>query len=377
MNLIRLYAVARKEFRQLVRDWRTLFILAILPAVLLLIFGYALSYDIKNVPLAILDHDRTPTSRSLIQSMLGAESFALAGYIERDADIAPLLDEGRADVVLVIPKGFGADVARGTEPRVQALLDGSNAMKATTALSYLQAHITEFGTNVMLDVAQRMGMPLSGTPVSTEPRIWYNPELRSSMFLVPGLMVFVLMVSATTSTALAVVKEKERNTIEQILVSPVNATELILGKTLPYLIVAMCAAGLLVATGWVLFGVAVRGSIPLLAMVSFMFCLAALGQGMLISSATDSQQVAFFASVLSTMLPTFLLSGFVFPLEGTPVAIQLISHLVPSRYFIALVRGVILRDAGVLDLWRPLILLTVFATSILALASVRVARTRI
>ncbi len=377
MNLTRLYAVARKEFRQLVRDWRTLFILGVLPAVLLLIFGYALSYDVKNVPLAILDHDRSPTSRALAQSMLGAETFALVGYIERDADIAAWLDKGKADVVMVIPEGFGAEVAASGSPKVQALLDGSNSLKATTALSYLQAHVNEFGTNIMLETAQRMGLPAAGTPVATEPRIWYNPELRSSMFLVPGLMVFVLMVSATTSTALAVVKEKERNTIEQILVSPVNAPELIVGKTVPYLIVAMGAAALLVSTGWILFGVAVRGSLLLLALVSFLFCLAALGQGMLISSATDSQQVAFFASVLSTMLPTFLLSGFVFPLEGTPLAIQLISHLVPSRYFIALVRGVILREAGLLDLWRPLLLLTVFATTILTLASVRVARTRI
>jgi len=197
------------------------------------------------------------------------------------------------------------------------------------------------------------------------------------MFLVPGLMVFVLMVSGTISTALAVVREKERNTVEQLLVSPVKAPELILGKTLPYLLVTMVAAVLLVSVGWALFGVAVRGNLWLLSFASLIFCLCALGQGLLISSVTSSQQIAFFAAIITTLLPTFILSGFIFPLESTAWGIQVISHVVPARYFLSIARAVMLRGADMADIWRPLVSLSIYAVIILALASVRASRIRI
>ena len=377
MNPIRLYAIARKELRQLLRDWRTLFILVFLPAILLLVFGYALSFDVKNVPLAVLDQDRTPESREVVRALLGAESFALVETLETDGDVARVLDGGIADAVVVIPRGFGRKVVGNEGAVVQAVLDGSNSQSASTTLGYLNAHFNTFSLGVVTEQVERTGMRVPDAPLTAVPRIWYNPELRSSMFLVPGLMVFVLMISATISTALTVVRERERNTIEQVLVSPVKAPELILGKTVPYLLVSLAAAALLVATGWVLFGVAVRGSLLLLGFMSFMFCLAALGQGLFISTVTDSQQVAFFAAVISTLLPTFLLSGFVFPLDSTPVVIQAISYAVPARYFVVLVRGVILRGAEIQDIWRPLLSLSVFSLVILALASVRASRIRL
>ncbi len=377
MNPVRLYAIARKELRQLLRDWRTLFILVFLPAILLLVFGYALSFDVRNVPLAVLDQDRTPESREVIRSMLGAESFNLVRTLESDDEVAEVLDGGIADAVVVVPRGFGRKVVGNEGATVQALLDGSNSQSAATTLGYLNAHFNTFAMAVVTEQVERTGMRVPDAPLSAAPRIWYNPELRSSMFLVPGLMVFVLMISATISTALAVVRERERNTIEQVLVSPVRAPELILGKTAPYLLVSLLAAALLVATGWVLFGVAVRGSLLLLAFMSLLFCMSALGQGLFISSVTDSQQVAFFAAVISTLLPTFLLSGFVFPLDSAPVAIQAISYAVPARYFVALVRGVILRGAEIQDIWRPLLSLSIFSVVILGLASVRASRIRL
>jgi len=377
VNPVRLFAIARKEFRQLVRDWRTVFILVFLPAILLLVFGYALSFDVKNVPLAVLDEDRSPESREVVRALLGAESFALVEMLHDHDDVARMLDGGLADVVLVIPPGFGRAVVANEGATVQALFDGSNSQKAATSLGYLNAHFTTFSLDVVTEQVERAGFEVPDPPIVAAPRIWYNPELRSSMFLVPGLMVFVLMISATISTALAVVRERERNTIEQVLVSPVRAPELILGKTAPYLLVSMIAAALLVAVGWVLFGVEVRGSLWLLALLSLIFCLAALGQGLLISSVTDSQQVAFFAAVITTMLPTFLLSGFVFPLASAPVVIQVISYAVPARYFVALVRGVILRGAELTDVWQPLLSLSVFSVVILALASVRASRIRL
>jgi ABC-2 type transport system permease protein len=377
VNPVRLIAIARKEFRQLTRDWRTLFILVFLPAILLLVFGYALSFDVKNVPIAVLDHDRSPESRDVVRALLGAESFALVGVLESHDEVAGMLDGGHADAVVVIPPGFGRAVVSNEGATVQALLDGSNSQKAATSLGYLNAHFSTFALEVVTGQVERAGFEVPDPPLTAVPRIWYNPELRSSMFLVPGLMVFVLMISATISTALSVVRERERNTIEQVLVSPVRAPELILGKTAPYLVVSMLAAALLVAVGWVLFGVEVRGSLWLLGLLSFIFCLAALGQGLLISSVTDSQQVAFFAAVITTMLPTFLLSGFVFPLASMPVVIQVISYAVPARYFVSLVRGVILRGAGLADVWQPLLSLSVFSIVILALASVRASRIRL
>ncbi len=376
MSPLRTIAIARKEFRQLIRDWRTVFILVFLPAILLLIFGYALSFDVRNVPIAVLDHDHSPASRELVDSLLGSDTFVLEAMLDHHDQVAAMLDGDRADVVVVIPAGFGEAIAGGQDVAVQALVDGSNSQAASTVLGFLQGHFNAYAIGVVYESIERTGMALE-PPVTAVPRVWYNPELRSSMFLVPGLMVFVLMISATISTALAVVREKERNTVEQVLVSPVRAPELIVGKTLPYLLVSMLAAALLVAVGWVLFGVAVRGSLWLLGFTSLVFCLSALGQGLLISSVTDSQQVAFFAAVLSTLLPTFLLSGFVFPLQSAPVVIQGISYVVPARYFIQIVRAVILRGADLVAIWQPLVMMSIFAVGILALASARASRLRI
>ncbi len=376
MSGTRLLAMARKELRQLLRDWRVLFVLVFLPALLLLVFGYALSWDVSDVPLAVLDRDRTPESRDLVRSLLGSSSFALVRSIENEDEAAALLDGGRVDVVLVIPPGFGRDVVAGREVAVQALLDGSNSQSAGTTLGYLNAHVASYATGIVLDRVARAGMALE-MPLRAEPRVWFNPEMRSSMFLVPGLMVFVLMVSGTISTALGVVREKERNTIEQVLVSPVRASELILGKTLPYLVVTLAAAVLLVATGWVLFDVPVRGSLTLLGFSSLVFCVCALGQGLLISTVTSSQQVAFFLAIISTLLPTFVLSGFVFPLESTAWGVQLISHVVPARYFLAIARGVIVRGSDLQAVWQPLVSLCIYAVAILGAASARAARMRL
>ena len=377
MSLVRLIAIARKEVRQLVRDWRILFILVFLPALLLLVFGYALSFDVQNVPLAVLDRDHTPQSREVVQSMIGSDSFELVQVIEREEDGARLLDGAKVDVVLVIPPGFGRDVVAGRPAQVQAMIDGSNSQSGGIVLGYLNAHVAAYASGVVAQVAERAGLRIPAAPIEAVPRVWYNPQLKSSMFLVPGLMVFVLMVSGTISTALSVVREKERNTVEQLLVSPVKAPELILGKTLPYLFVTMVAAVLLVAVGWVLFGVAVRGSLWLLSFASLIFCLCALGQGLLISSVTSSQQIAFFAAIITTLLPTFILSGFIFPLESTAVGIQVISHVVPARYFLSVARAVMLRGADIVDVWRPLASLSIYAVVILALASVRASRIRI
>ena len=374
MHPIRLLAIARKEFRQLLRDWRTLFILVALPALLLLVFGYALSFDVRDVPLAVLDRDLTPQSRALVRAMLGSESFAGVGVLRSEEEASSFLDGGRADAVLVIPRGFGRNVLSGERAVVQALVDGSNSQQAATTLGYLNAHFTTYAVDVVQAEAERIGFRIPDPPINAIARIWYNPELRSSMFLVPGLMGFVLMISATISTALGVVKERERNTIEQLLVSPIRAPEMILGKTLPYLLVSMIATVLLVATGWILFDVAVQGSLWLLGVSCLLFCLCALGQGLLISSATDSQQVAFFLAVMTTVLPTFLLSGFVFPLDSTPIAVQVISHAVPGRYFLEVARAVILRGADLQAIWQPLLSLSVFSVVILALASIRTSR---
>lgn len=372
--LRRLRAVIKKEVRQISRDVRSLLFMVFLPAFMLLLFGFALNFDVKHVPLAVVDQDRSRASRALIDAFRTTEYFDLVTVLDRTADVDPLMARERVRVALVVPARFAEDLLSGRSVSVQVLLDGSNAMSGSTAAGYVASVLQSFSESQTIERLESKGLSRLEWPLQAEVRVWYNPELRSAKFLVPGLMAFILMVILTVSTAFSVVREKERGTMEQILISPLRPGELITGKLLPYALISLASAHSVLILGHGLFGIRVRGSYGLLLLTMVLFLLGALGQGILISTVTRTQQVAFLIAILTTFLPTFILSGFVFPIRNMPLVIQAITYLVPARYFLAALRAIILKGAGLEAFWREVLFLAAFAMAALAASTARLRR---
>ena len=368
----RVIAVATKELHQIARDRRTLGILLLFPAFILLIYGYALNFDVRDVRLAVQDRDRSTASRELVSAFVNSGYFSLVGYVDSDAEIDALFNRNEARAVLVVPARFERDVQTRTPATVQVVIDGDNANTASTVMAYAQAIVAEYSTAVLLRASASSGVP--GPFLTLEPRIWYNPQLRSTLFLVPGLIAFIAMITAVVSTALSVVREKERGTMEQIRMSPIGPLTFILGKTVPYLALSFVSALLILFTARLLFDLPMRGSWVLLCGSILLFLVGAQAQGLLISTIATSQQVAFQVALLSSFLPTFILSGFIFPISSMPIAVQAVSHVVPARYFLVALRAIVLKGAGLPAFWEQLVFLAIFATLALGLASMRLKR---
>jgi drug efflux transport system permease protein len=363
-------AVARKEFRQIVRDRRTLMILLFVPLFFLLLFGYALNWDIRHVRLAVEDRDRTPESRSIVSAFVNSGYFDLVGTTD-DRGITPLMNSNDVRAVIVIPSGLGRDLQRGRRVPVQVLINGDNANTATTVMGYALTILH----NESAKYAGRLSFAGAGQPLlSVEPRVWYNPELRSTLFLVPGLIAYIAMISAAISTALSIVREKERGTMEQVRMAPLDASSFVVGKTIPYFIVALASAMGIVLASMVLFDLPMRGSWLLLTLSVSLFLVGALALGLFVSSVADSQQVAFQLAALVSFLPTMLLSGFVFPIASMPAFLRAVTYAVPARYFLVALRAIVLKGAGLDVYWVDLVALVIFAAIMLALASVRLRR---
>lgn len=369
----RIRPIIVKEFRQIRRDKRSLGVLIILPAFLLFLIGYALNFDVKHISLAAYDQDRTHISREFIQSIVNNEYFEYNHAATSDEEIDRLLDEGEALIAIVIPPQFSKNILAGTDATIQILVDGSNANTATTALGYLSGIIQNYSTNLTAKFLQRAGRPARGgfSPIDFRPNVWYNPELATAKFLVPGLIGFILMITAVISTALSVVREKERGTIEQIMVSPLSTAEVIIGKTIPYLLIGLIASALILLVGFLLFDITIKGNFLWLYLGITLFLLGALGQGLLISTIAETQQIAFIMSVFSSLLPTFLLSGFVFPIRSMPLLLQILSNAAPAKFFLTVVRSVILKGVGPAAFWDQLIFLTLFAAAMIGISSLR------
>jgi len=363
--------VMKKEFRQIRRDTRSLIFMIFIPAFMLIMFGYALNFDVKHIPLAVVDQDNSGASRELAEKFGTTEYFEVKAVLSKTAELDGLMARERIRAALVIPEDFSEDLLAGRSPDVQFLLDGANAMSGTTAAGYAGAILQSYSQRITLETLERRGVRSMISPLEAEVRVWYNPELRSAKFLVPGLMAFILMVILTVSTAFSVVREKERGTMEQIMVSPVRPVGLILGKLIPYVLISLASAHFVLALGWVLFGVAIRGSYFLLLPTILLFLVCGLGQGILISAVTRTQQVAFLISVLTTFLPTFILSGFIFPVRNMPAVIQAVTYLVPAKYFLAALRAIILKGAGLHAFWEQVLFLAGFAVLSLGVAARR------
>jgi ABC-2 type transport system permease protein len=370
----KILAVGSKEMRQILRDRRTLLILLFIPAFFLLLYGYALNFDIRNVRLAVQDRDRSTQSRELVSSFVNSGYFELVGYEDSDAALSRLVDEGKVRAILSIPAGFERDLTLKRPVTVQVVIDGDNANTASTVVGYARLLVAEFGAVQMQSLLSTPGSRLPTPVVIVEPRIWYNPQLRSALFLVPGLIAYISMITAVVSTSLSVVREKERGTMEQVRMAPVGPVAYILGKTLPYLAISFTSAVLIVLAAMLLFEMPMRGSWPLLLFSIGLFLVGAQAQGLLISTIADTQQVAFQIALLSSMLPTMILSGFIFPISSMPVVVQAITHIVPARYFLVALRAIVLKGADITAFWQDLVALAIFATVAMGLASLRLRR---
>jgi len=364
----RIRPIIRKEFRQIVRDKRSLGVLLVVPAFMLIMFGYALNYDVRHVKLAVYDQDRSSTSRAFAEEFTHSEYFDLVATLSSEREIDTIIPNQVARVVLVIPPHFSRDLLARESVKVQVIVDGANATTAATAVGYLAAITQNYSTNISLAALQRTGLQRPTLPIDYRPRVWYNPELRSAKFMVPGLIGFILMISTVVSTSLSIVREREKGTMEQIVVSPIHPLELLLGKTIPYVIISLVSTVLILITGYVLFGVEVRGSLALLFMETLLFIFCGLGIGIFVSTVTDKQEEAFQLSALLSMLPTFMLSGFAFPIRNMPVPIQAITYLNPARYFLSSLRAIILRGVGITAIWEETLFMALFAIFIMTVS---------
>ena len=367
----KIWAVSRKELRQAARDPLSLLLLIGMPAMMLLVYGYAVNFDVRHVRFALQDLDRSAASRDLAAAFVNSTYFDLVADLDASADLGRVTERRIAKAILVIPERYSADLAAGRDARVQFILDGSDANTATAVLGYASGIVAE--ANARLGRAGA-GAAVDAAPVSYEPRVWYNPELKSTLFLVPGLIGFIMMVTAVLSTALSVVREKERGTLEQLRVTSLRPGELIVGKTLPYLAISLLATAIILVASRVLFGLHVRGSYLDLLLATLAYLVGALGYGLLVSSFARSQAMAFQVGVLTSMLPAIFLSGFIFTIRSMPLPLRAITRIVPARYYLAILRGVILKGAPLVTYLPELAFLVLFAAVALGVAWIRLVR---
>jgi ABC-2 type transport system permease protein len=367
LNPTRLLAIARKEVRQLRRDPRSLILAFLLPVFLLILFGYAITWDVDDIRAGIVDQDRSARSRELLETFRSSGYFTLAAQLERPADIAGCLDRKDIQIGIVIPPDFAADLGAGRTARLQAIVDGSDANTAIIILAYAQAVVFRYSAQV-----QVRGVPYV-PPVVAQSRIWYNEELKSRNMIVPGLVAVIMMIIAAMLTSLTIAREWERGTMEQLAATPVSRVEVVFGKLLPYLVIGLIDVVVCSLLGVGLFGVPFRGSPLLLMVLSFFFISGSLGLGMFISAVAKSQLLATQIAMVATFLPAYLLSGYMFAIDVMPTPLRLLSLLVPARYFLVVTRGIFLKGVGVDVLFLQGLLMIAFALIGLALA-VRVFR---
>ena len=361
MRLARLLAVARKEVIQIRRDPRSLGMAFVIPMILLFLFGYALTLDVDNLKTIVYDQDRTAVSRDFLARFEASGYFTVVGAARDYRNVEWALDSGKAQVGLVIPRNFARDLDLGRWVPVQALLDGSDSNTATIAISYLEAISGRYSNQILLE---RAGLAHRTPPVESRLRVWYNPELESKNYIVPGLIAVIMMVIAALLTSLTIAREWERGTMEQLIATPIRVPELVLGKLVPYFAIGFIDVALSAAVGILVFRVPFRGNMALLLGLSLVFLLGALSLGMLISIKAKSQLVASQVAMVLTFLPSFLLSGFMYDIGNMPGWLQAITYAFPARYFVTILKAVFLKGTGLGVLGEEAAFLTIFAVGV-------------
>lgn len=364
----RFASLIRKEFIQIVRDPRTLAVTFIMPAMMLFLLGYSATNDVRNIRLVVLDQDQTPESRALIEAYRVADYFRLDRIARTEDEIRELIDNNSAGVGLIIPPGYGRKVAGWQSAEVAFVLDGSDPTMANTALAAAtmigQAHSTE----IMVERLERRGMSQAvNPPVEVHTTVWYNPGMVSANFMVPAMIGIILQFLTTMLTATSIVRERERGTIEQLIVTPLRSGELMLGKLAPFVIIAFLTTIEVLIVGVLLFRIPINGDLGLLLLLTALFLVTTLSTGLFVSTLANTQQEAMLTTMI-TLLPAIYLSGFFFPLAAMPAWLRAISYAIPLRYFLVIARGIVVKGVGMSALWPQALALTIFACIVTGLA---------
>ena len=369
--LTRLISIIRKEFIQIFRDPRTLALILVIPVMQLFLLGYAATNDVRNVPLAVVDQDRSPQARSLLDAYRSADYFKLTYEVDSEGELRDLIDAGKARVGIIIPPGYGSQISGNGSAEIAFILDGSDPSVASTAMSAAQLIGQSQSTKLMIErLSARGQLRAVKQPVDVRTQVWYNPDLISAYFMVPGVIGLILYALTSILTATAVVRERERGTIEQLIVTPIRSWELVVGKVLPYVILALLNTLEVLAIGSLWFKVPVRSGLGLIMLVSALFIFTGLGIGLLASTIANTQQEAMLI-VWFTLLPSIFLSGFLYPLETMPLVLRWISYLMPLRYYLVIIRSLLLKGVGLQFLRTEIMALAVFGIAIMSLAAIR------
>ena len=369
MKAARIVAVSRKEFLHILRDPRSLGMGIAIPILLLVIYGYALTMDVDEVPLVVWDQSATPQSRELVSGFTGSRYFALRGHVSSYPELERAIDSRQAMAALVIPADFARQIAAGRPVAVQMIVDGSDSNTATIALGYAAVVAETYSQAVTMQQMRRVLARPPDPPLELRPRVWFNEELESRNYIVPGLIAVMMMMIAAMLTSLTVAREWERGTMEQLISTPVKGPELILGKLLPYLAIGLLDTVIAVVMGRFVFDVPLRGSVALLFAVATVFLAGGLSLGILVSIVTRNQLMASQLAALLTLLPSVLLSGFVFEILSMPEPIRLFTYVIPARYFLDILRGIYLKGIGLEILAGEVLLLIVFSGAMVVLAT--------
>ncbi len=371
MRLRRVGAVADKEFLHVIRDFRSLGMALLIPVMMLILFGFALTLDVNNVPMAVWDQSGTARSREFIGRFGGSRYFAVRMYVDNYRDLVRAIDEGRVMLGLVVPREFAQRLDAGRDAPAQLIVNGTDSNTATIAIGYATVVAQVYAMDLTAEQNQRHGAPPLAIPLDVRPRVWFNEDLESRNYIIPGLIAVLMMVISAMLTSLTVAHEWERGTMEQLISTPIQVSELIVGKLIPYFAIGLFDVLVAVLMGEFVFHVPLRGNVALLFGTASIFLVGALSMGMVISIVTKSQLLSSQVAMLATFLPSFLLSGFIFTIANMPKVIQIVTCVVPARYFIAILKGIYLKGVGLEILGGQIILLIVYGVVMLSLARLK------
>lgn len=347
-------------------------IILIAPVVQLILLGYAVNFDVKTVHTAVLDFNKTELSRKYVQTLESSGYFSIDYYVDGYEQITNLIDRGKIVLAISIEKDFDKNLYRNEPAKVQAILDASDGNTASIAAGYTVGTTALFSKRITAEFLEKKGSKMVlVNPVTSETRVWFNPELKTRNYMIPGIVGLLLMIVTLILTSLAVVKEKEIGTMEQLIVTPIKPYQMIIGKLVPFAILGFAAVGIVLTAMYIIFGLGVKGSVTFLLVSTFVYILSSLGLGLFVSTISKTQQQAMMLAIFVVMMPMVFFSGFAFPIENMPVVIQYVTYAIPLRYFMIIIRGIILKGIGIAELWPEFLILFIMGISILSFSILR------
>ncbi|RKY87461.1 ABC transporter permease [candidate division KSB1 bacterium] len=364
----RIITIAKKELLHIKRDPYSLTIIIILPVIMVILFGYAITFDVKNVSIGILDRSQSKSSRELVNTFTSTKYFNTRVFLNNEKEIEPLFKKGIIRAAIIIPEKYSSSLKRKPETKIQIIIDGSEPNTANIISNYVKMIVSSYSLKINNFQIK--------APIDIRPTVWFNPELKSIIFIVPGLITIILMLISALLTSITIAREKENGTLEQILVSPIKSYEIIIGKVIPYIIIAFIDSIFILVASKFLFSLKIEGNLLLLSVLGLIYIISSLGIGLLISTIAKTQQVAMMMTFISTLLPAIMLSGFMFPIKSMPKILQYITYIIPPKYFLIIIRGIILKGIGIGYLWHQVTILILFG-ALLILVSLLKFKTRL